>query len=43
MEGIPSRLEGIPSRLEGIPSTYVPEIGYENGPQNSEVMFSTWI
>ena len=41
MEGIPSRLEAIPSRLEGIPSTYVPEIGYENGPQNSGVMFAT--
>ena len=41
LECLYSRLEGIPSRLEWIHSRHVPEIGYENSPQNSGVKYAT--
>ena len=41
LEGFPSILESIPSRPEWIPSGHVPEIVYENSPQNSGVHFAS--
>ena len=42
LEGSPSSLESIPSRPEWIPSGHVPEIEYENSPQNSGVHFASY-
>ena len=42
LEGFPSSLESKPSRLEWIPSRHVPEIEYENSPQNSGVLFASY-